>query len=51
MNKKLIKDIERNLKIEIDENNVCYFTDGATDSIVFSINNKYLIKTVDNLTR
>lgn len=47
---KIIEDISFRLKINIDKNKINYFTDGSTDSIVFSIDNKYLIKTVDELT-
>lgn len=47
---KIIKDLENNLKIKIDKDKIVYYTDGATDSIVFNIDNKYLIKTVDELT-
>ena len=43
----LIKDIEEKLNIEFENSKIQYFTDGATDSTVFSINDKYLIKTVD----
>ena len=50
MTHKIISDIEKKLNIEFDKSNVHYFTDGATDSIVFAIDNKYLIKTVDELT-
>lgn len=50
MNKELIKDIEEKLNINFDLSNIHYFTDGATDSIVFSIDDKYLIKIVDELT-
>lgn len=50
MTDELIKDIEKNLNIKFNKCNVKYFTDGATDSVVFSIDNKYLIKTVDKLT-
>ncbi len=44
----LIKfDIEKKLNIDLLEKDMHYFTEGATESIVFSINNKYLIKTFD----
>ena len=44
----LIKfDIEQKLKIDLLEKDIHYFTEGATESIVFSIKNKYLIKTFD----
>ena len=47
---KIIIDLEKNLKIKINKDKIIYYTDGATDSIVFNIDNKYLIKTVDELT-
>lgn len=50
MNSELINDIEKKLDIKLEKSNVRYFTDGASDSIVFAIDNKYLIKTVDSLT-
>lgn len=50
MNHEIIRDIEKNLNIEFDKSNINYFNDGATESIVFAINNKYLIKIVDDLT-
>lgn len=47
---KIIKDLELNLNITINKDNIIYYTDGATDSIVFNINDEYLIKTVDENT-
>ena len=46
----IIKDLSNRLNIKIEKDNMRFFTEGATDSIVFSIDNKYLIKTVDNNT-
>lgn len=43
----IIKDIENKLNITISDNNIHYYTEGATESIVFSIDNKYLIKTMN----
>ena len=48
--KEILKDIENRLNIDVDKSNVNYFTDGATESLVFSIDNKYLIKTMDKNT-
>lgn len=48
---KIIQDIEQKLKIKFTESNITYYTDGATDAVVFSIANKYLIKTVDTNTQ
>lgn len=48
--KEIIKDLEKNLSITINEDKIIYYTDGATDSIVFNINDEYLIKTVDDIT-
>lgn len=45
MDELLRKDIEKKLKIKIANCDIHYFTEGATDSIVFSIDNSYLIKT------
>ena len=41
----IIDDVKNKLNIKID--NINNFKDGTTDSLVFSINNKYLIKTMD----
>lgn len=43
---KILKDIEKKLDIIINKKDIIYFTEGATKSIVFSIKNKYLVKTV-----
>ena len=50
MNDLIKQDIEKRLNIVFDEQNIHYFTEGATDSIVLSIDDKYLIKTVDENT-
>ena len=42
--KKIIKDIELRLNIDIDENDIHIFNEGKTDALVFSIKDKYLIK-------
>lgn len=44
----IIRDVSTRLNINVE--NIKYFTDGTTESTVFCINNKYLIKTVDELT-
>lgn len=44
---KIIKDIENKLDIMINKKDIVYFTEGATESIVFSIRNKYLVKTIN----
>ncbi len=43
----IILDLENKLNIKIDNNKIIYYTDGATDSIVFNIDDKYLVKTMD----
>jgi hypothetical protein len=50
MIKEIIKDLEKTLNISIAEKDITYYTDGATESIVFNIKDKYLIKTVDDIT-
>ena len=45
----IIKDIESKLNIIINDKDIHYYTEGATESIVFSINNKYLIKTLNDI--
>lgn len=45
---KIIEDIKLNLDKNIDENTIHYFTDGVSGSTVFSLNNKYLVKTMEN---
>lgn len=57
MIEEILNDLERKLNIEIDEDSIKYYTDGATESKVFKImavvNNKerlYIVKTVDDLT-
>lgn len=42
----ILKDISYKLNIEIDKNNISFFKDGVSNSIVFKYD-KYLIKTVD----
>lgn len=44
----VLRDVSTRLNIKIEKTK--YFTEGTTDSIVLSINDKYLIKTVDELT-
>lgn len=46
----IINDIENKLNIKVDKKNIEYYTDGTTESIVFNINKKYLVKTTDKLT-
>lgn len=50
MLEEIISDLQSALNVKINKNNIVYYTDGATDSIVFSIDNKYLVKTVDDNT-
>jgi hypothetical protein len=50
MNDLIKQDIEEKLNLKFDEQDINYFTEGATDSVVLSINDKYLIKTVDENT-
>ena len=45
----IIKDLEDKLKIKINKDEIVYYNDGATDSLVFSIADKYLVKTVTEL--
>ncbi len=42
--KELLDDIEEKLNIKISEDDIKVFSEGATEAIVFSINNEYLIK-------
>lgn len=46
----IIKDIENKLSIKVHKKDIEYYTDGSTDSMVFSINKKYLVKTTNKLT-
>ena len=46
----ILNDLQCKLNINVNEDNITYYTDGATESIVFSIDNKYLIKTMDTNT-
>ena len=46
----IIDDLQCKLNISVNKDKITYYTDGATESIVFSIDNKYLIKTMDNYT-
>lgn len=50
MIEKIIKDLEVKLNITIAKDSIIYYSEGATDSIVFNIDNKYLVKTVDKNT-
>ena len=50
MIKDILNDLEKTLNFKIDESKIIYYTDGATDSIVFNIDDKYLVKTVDEIT-
>lgn len=43
---KLLEDIEKKLNIKIDKDNIKYFNDGVSGSIVFKYD-KYLVKTTD----
>ncbi len=47
---KILNDISSNLKICINNNDIFFFTDGASTSLVFSIKQKYLVKTMDYKT-
>ena len=40
----ILKDVESNLKIKINDSDIEVFSDGATNATVFSVKNKYLIK-------
>jgi len=46
----ILNDIQSKLNVNVNEDEITHYTDGATESIVFSIDNKYLIKTIDNHT-
>ena len=46
---KIIDDISVKLNISINEEDIYYFNDGATDSIVFKIKDKYLVKTLNEI--
>ena len=50
MVEKVIKDIENKLNIKINNDDIVYYTEGATESVVFSICEKYLVKIMDDLT-
>lgn len=50
MNSEIIQDIEKKLNIEFDKCKINYFNDGATNSIVLSIDDKYTIKTFDDIS-
>lgn len=45
----IIDDIRINLDENIDANTIKYFTDGVSGSTVFSLNDKYLVKTMEKL--
>lgn len=47
---RVIDDIEKKIGIKINKNEIVYYTEGATKSVVFSINCKYLVKITDELT-
>ena len=47
---KIITDVSKKLNIKLSNKNIHFYTDGASNSIVFSILNKYLIKTLDTTT-
>ena len=51
MNQEIIEDIEKKLNINFNQSNIHYFQDGATNSIVLAIDNKFLIKIVDERTK
>ena len=46
----IINDLQCKLNISVNNDKITYYTDGATESIVFSIDNKYLVKTMNNNT-
>lgn len=46
----IINDLSNHLKIDIEDKDIHFFNEGTTESIVFSISNKYLIKIVDDNT-
>ena len=46
----IIKDLEGKLKIAINKEKIVYYNEGTTDSLVFSIDDKYLVKTVSEQT-
>lgn len=50
MLKKIICDLSLKLESQIAEEDINFFTEGATDSIVFSVFDKYLVKTMDENT-
>lgn len=45
----ILNDIINNLDKNVDKNSLKYFTDGVSGSTVFSLNDKYLVKTMDSL--
>lgn len=46
----VIFDIEQKLGIKINKDKITYYTEGATESVVFSFENTYLVKIMDDLT-
>lgn len=48
--KDIINDVSNRLRLDIKDEDIYFFTDGATSSNVFSIENKYLIKTANTDT-
>lgn len=46
----ILNDLEQRLNITIKSEDITNYTDGASDAKVFSINEKYLVKVVDDLT-
>lgn len=45
----IIEDIKLNLDKNVDISSIKYFTDGVSGSTVFCLNDKYLVKTMDEL--
>ena len=46
----ILLDITSKLNINISKDDLFFFTDGASDSIVFKLKNKYLVKAMDDIT-
>ena len=49
MIEKILKDLSNKLNIDIKSEDIYFFNDGASDSLVFKIREKYLIKTLDEI--
>lgn len=47
---KIIEDLRKKLNIKITKKELIFYSEGTTNSIVFNINNKYIVKTVDEIT-